>query len=99
MRQANHPAKVVVEFVLLMQWNHTNYKGGVVVKVYLKDDAKIPHAVTLTIGTSPKVKSFSFQVYCLCKKDVTPLQDEDPLPKEGPIHPLPYEAPCWMGPV
>ncbi|CAL4922344.1 unnamed protein product [Urochloa decumbens] len=53
----------------------------------------------MSLGTQPRATSFSFQVYSLCQKDVTFLPDEDPIPEQGPMYPLPFEAPRWMGPV
>ncbi|CAN6311658.1 unnamed protein product [Urochloa humidicola] len=99
LRQANHLAKAVAGFGLLSHWHQTNYKARVVVKVYLNDGARIPQAVTMTLGSQPRARSSSFQVYSLRQKDVTFLPDEDPIPEQGPMYPLPFEAPRWMSPV
>lgn len=89
---------MVAGFGMLMRWHQTNYKARLVVKVYLKDDEKIPQAMTMTMGNPPRARSFSFQVPALCSKDIIVLADEDPVPKNSPMHPLPFEAARWMGP-
>ncbi|CAN6363412.1 unnamed protein product [Urochloa humidicola] len=71
LREAQYIDKAVAGFGLLMQWHDTNYKGRVVLKVYLKNEAKIPQAVTMTLGNPHQAKSYSFQVYKLIAKDVT----------------------------
>uniref|UniRef100_K3ZZU5 Uncharacterized protein n=1 Tax=Setaria italica TaxID=4555 RepID=K3ZZU5_SETIT len=91
-------AKAVAGFGLLRYWHDTNYRAIIVVRVFLHDDAKIPHDVTVSVGLPSCVRSWTCPIFALKKKNVTMLADEDPVPEYGPMHPLPAAALCWMGP-
>lgn len=91
-------AKAVADFGLFRYWHDTNYLARIVVRVLLKDDAQIPHDVTVSVGMLPHLRSSTCPVFALKRKNVTVLPDEDELPDVGPLHPLPVGPPRWMGP-
>jgi hypothetical protein len=82
-------AKAVEGFGLLRYWHDKNYKAHIVVKVLLKDDAQIPHDVTVTVGLPPTMRSWTSPVFALKRKNATLLQDEDELPELGPLQSAP----------
>lgn len=90
-------AKAVAGFGLLRYWHDTVNKARVVVKVNLKEDSDIPHGVLVTAGVRPRTRSWTCPVFALKHKDVVALPDEDPIPPNGPLFPLSYYAPRWMG--
>lgn len=81
-----------------LRWHDTNYHASIAVRIYLNDDANIPHDVTVSVGLPPRVRSWTCPIFALKKKNTTFLADEDPFPPKGPLHPLPMDAPHWMGP-
>jgi hypothetical protein len=91
-------AKPVAGFGLLRYWHDTNYMARIVVRVILKEDAGIPHDVSISVGRPPLMKSWTCPVFALKCKNVTLLADEDELLADGLLHPLPVGPPCWMGP-
>lgn len=90
--------KVVSGFGLLRYWHDTNYRARIVVKVLLNDDAKIPHDVVVTMGSNSRIWSWTYPIYALKRSNRTMLGDEDQVPPEGPLHPLPVGPSCWIGP-
>lgn len=71
----------------------------VIVKAVLHDDKRIPPDVVVSSGFGPRTKSFTAPVYVLSRKDMVVVEDEQPVPPIGLAHPLPPEAPRWMGPI
>jgi hypothetical protein len=49
-------AKAVAGFGLLCYWHDTNYMARIVVRVILKEDAQIPHDVTMEVGMPPTMR-------------------------------------------
>jgi hypothetical protein len=90
-------AKAVAGFGLFWYWHDTNYMARIVLRVLLKEDAQIPHDVTVSLGMPPRMRSWTCLVFSLKRKNVTVVPDEDELSAEGPLHPLPVGAPRWMG--
>nr|TKW32650.1 hypothetical protein SEVIR_2G181600v2 [Setaria viridis] len=80
-----------------LRWHDTNYHARIAVRIYLNDDAKILHNVVVSVGLPPRVRSWTCPIFALKKKNATFLADEDLVPPEGPLHPLPMDAPHWMG--
>lgn len=89
--------KAVAGFGLLGYWHDTVNKFRVVVMVNLKVDADIPHGVVVSARVPPCTRSWTCPMFTFKRKDVVALPDEDPIPPNGPLFPLPYFAPRWMG--
>ena len=68
------------------------------VKVYLNDDAKIPDSVKVNAGLPNNGRSWTVSVFVLKKKSVPELPDEEAVVTQGPLHPMPVQAPRWTGP-
>lgn len=92
-------AKAVSGFGLLRYWHDTKNIERVVARMLLHDDAKIPHDVTIAVGLPPRIRSWTCPVFILKKKGATLLADEDPVLLDGVLHPLPPDAPRWIGPI
>jgi hypothetical protein len=92
-------AKAMAGFGLLRSWHETKNIEHIVAKVNLHDDAKVPQAVTVGVALPERIKTWTCPVFVLKKKGVTMLGDEDPMPMEGLLHPLPASAPRWRGPT
>nr|TKW00351.1 hypothetical protein SEVIR_8G103100v2 [Setaria viridis] len=90
-------AKAVVGFGLLHYWHDTNNIAIVVAKVNLNDGAKIPHGVLVSARVPSLVRSWMCPVFVLKQKGVTMLPDEDPIPPNGSLFPLPPLAQRWRG--
>ena len=69
-----------------------------VVKVYLNDDANIPDSVKVNAGLPNNGRSWTVSVFVLKKKSVPELPDEEAVVTQGPLHPMPVQAPRWTGP-
>nr|TKW21483.1 hypothetical protein SEVIR_4G121900v2 [Setaria viridis] len=89
--------KAVADFGLLHYWNDTNNLARIVAKINLFDGAKIPHGVLVSTSIPLKTRSCMYLVFVLTNKGITMLADEDQLPADGPLFPLPMQAPRWMG--
>jgi hypothetical protein len=92
-------AKAVSSFRIMVHWHEPKNLARVVVKIYLNDDAKILASVKANAGVPPKGRSWTFPYYVLKRQNVPVLQDEEAFVTTGPLHPLPPQAPRWMGPV
>lgn len=90
-------AKAVSGFGIMVDWHENNNLARVVVKVYLNDDAKIPDSVKVNAGLPQKGRSWTVPCYVLKKQNVAELQDEEAFVTVGPLHPVPPQAPHWMG--
>lgn len=90
-------SKAVAGFGLLRYWHDTNNEARIVAKINLSENAKIPHAVLVSAGLPPKTRSWMCPVFVLKHKNVTMLGDEGVIPSNGPLFPLPLQAPRWLG--
>ncbi|CAO2149589.1 unnamed protein product [Urochloa humidicola] len=91
------PSTAVSGFGLLRYWHDTMNVARIVAKVNLHDDAKILHGVILSAGVPPKSRSWMCLVFALKKKSVTMLANQEPIPPNGPLFPLPPFANRWKG--
>ncbi|CAN6311229.1 unnamed protein product [Urochloa humidicola] len=91
--------KSLAGFGQLLHVHRSSSLARLIVKVLVNQDADVPDSITLSVGTYPHVRSWTVPVYLLSATDVVLGGDEDPIPVEGPTHPLPHPAPGWMGPV
>jgi hypothetical protein len=92
-------AKAISSFGIMVHWHEPENLARVVAKIYLNDDAKIPASVKANAGVPPKGRSLTVPYYVLKRQNVPVLQDEEAFVMTGPMHPLPPQAPRWMGPV
>lgn len=99
LRSAPLIAKAVSTFGIMVDWHDFGNLARVVVKVYLNDDAKIPNSVKVNVGLPSKGRSWTVPVFVLKKKSVPEMQDEEGFVTEGPLHPMPAQAPRWTGPT
>ncbi|OEL19441.1 hypothetical protein BAE44_0019540 [Dichanthelium oligosanthes] len=90
-------SKAVASFGLLRYWHDTSNNARILVKVHQNDDTKIPHDVVVSAGLPPRARSWTCPAFVLKRKGVTKLGDEDQFQPVGPLHPLPVDAPRWMG--
>ncbi|CAN6179774.1 unnamed protein product [Urochloa humidicola] len=91
--------KSLAGFGQLLHVHRSSSLARLIVKVLVNQDADVPDSITLSMGTYPRVRSWTVPVYLLSATDVVLGGDEDPIPVEGPTHPLPHPAPGWMGPM
>ncbi|CAL4979205.1 unnamed protein product [Urochloa decumbens] len=85
-------------FGQLLHVHRSSNESRLVVRVLVNKDADVPDSVTLSVGTYPRVRTWTVPVFVLSATDVILGGDEEPLP-DGPTHPLPNPAPGWMGPL
>lgn len=69
-----------------------------IVKVVLHDDRQVPPDV-LSMGSGQNAKIWTVPVYILSRQDMIIAPDEQPIPPNVLAHPVPPEAPRWMGPI
>lgn len=88
-------AKVVSGFGILVDWYDTLTR--IVAKVYLSEFAKIPSSVKVNAGLSQKGRSWTLPCYVLKKSNLVPPPDKEAFVTLGPLHPVPVQAPHWIG--
>ncbi|CAN6373518.1 unnamed protein product [Urochloa humidicola] len=84
-------------FAQLLHIHISTTVSRLIVKVLINKDADVPDSITVSVGTQPKVRSWTVPIYLLSATDIVLGGDEAPLPADGPTHPLPHPAPGWMG--
>lgn len=90
-------AKAVSGFEILVYWHETDNLARVIAKVYLNEDTKIPDSVKVNAGLPQKGHSWIVPYFVLKKKNATAPLEEEAFVTEGPLHPVPPQAPCWLG--
>ena len=90
-------AKAVSGFGILVYWHETDNLARVVAKVYLNDDAKIPDSVKVNAGLPQKGRSWTVPCFVLKKKNASTPPQEEAFVTVGPLHPVPPQAPQWLG--
>ncbi|KAF8720712.1 hypothetical protein HU200_023615 [Digitaria exilis] len=91
--------KSLVSFGQLIHVHKSSTLSRLVVRVLVNKDSDVPDSVTLSVGTYPRVRTWTVPIYLLCANDVVLGGDEEPIPVDGPTHGLPHPAPGWLGPV
>ena len=90
-------AKAVSGFSIMVDWHETDNLARVVVKVYLNDDAKILDSVKVNVGLPQKGRSWTMPCFVLKKKNASAPPEEEAFVTVGPLHPVPPQAPRWLG--
>ncbi|CAO2188695.1 unnamed protein product [Urochloa humidicola] len=88
--------KALSGFAILKHIHRSSNVARVVVKVLVNKIEDIPDAIVVSPGDSPRAPSWTVPVFLLHSSNLTALGDEDAPPHEGPLHPLPENAPGWM---
>ncbi|CAO2200609.1 unnamed protein product [Urochloa humidicola] len=91
--------KSVSGFGQLIHVHRSSSVARVICRVLVNKDADVPDSVTVSMGTFPRVHTWTVPVFLLSTTDVVMGGDEEPIPVTGPTHPMPHQAPGWMGPV
>lgn len=61
--------------------------------VLVNKDNDVPDSVTLSVGTYPRVHTWTVPIFLLSANDVVLGGDEEPVSVAGPTHPMPHPAP------
>ncbi|CAO2206063.1 unnamed protein product [Urochloa humidicola] len=85
-------------FAQLLHVHRSSTASRLIVKFLVNKAAVVSDSLTLSVGTYPRVRSWTVSVNLLSASDVVLGGDEAPLPRDGPVHPIPHPAPSWMGP-
>ncbi|CAO2180138.1 unnamed protein product [Urochloa humidicola] len=91
--------KSVSGFGQLLHVHRSSSVSRVVARVLVNKDADVPDSLTVSVGTLPHVHTWTVPVFLLSATDVVLGGDEEPIPVDGPTHPMAHPAPGWMGPV
>ncbi|CAN6343856.1 unnamed protein product [Urochloa humidicola] len=95
----NLVAKSLAGFAQLLHVHNSSSDSRLVVKALVNKDSDVPDRVTVSAGLSPLAKTWTVPIFLLNASDVVMGGDEDPIPVDGPTHPMPnHPAPGWMGP-
>ncbi|CAO2189797.1 unnamed protein product [Urochloa humidicola] len=95
----NLVAKSLASFAQLLHVHNSSSDSRLVVKALVNSDSDVPDSVTVSAGLSPLAHSWTVPIFLLNASDVVMGGDEDPIPVEGPTHPMPHhQVPSWMGP-
>ncbi|CAO2168125.1 unnamed protein product [Urochloa humidicola] len=90
--------KSIAGFGQLLHVHGSSSLARLIVKVLVNKDADIPESITVSAGTDPRIRTWTVPIFLLQASDVVLGGDEQPLPVDGPIHPITPPAPRWMGP-
>ncbi|CAN6230933.1 unnamed protein product [Urochloa humidicola] len=90
--------KSIAGFGQLLHVHNSSSLCRLIVKVLVNKDSDVPESITLAAGSEPRIRTWTVPVYLLKVSDVVLGGNEQPLPEDGPIHPMPNRAPRWMGP-
>ncbi|CAN6252337.1 unnamed protein product [Urochloa humidicola] len=90
--------KSLAGFCQLISVHRSSSMARLIVRVLINKDANIPDSITISVGTLPRIRTWTVPVYLLHASDAVLGGDEEPLPVDGPTHPMPFPEPGWMGP-
>ncbi|CAN6328612.1 unnamed protein product [Urochloa humidicola] len=89
--------KALSGFAILKHVHRSSNVARLIVKVKINREEDVPDEIVVSPGDSPRAPSWTVPVYILYACGPTLLADEDALPPDGSLHPLPHPAPHWMG--
>lgn len=92
-------ARAISNFAVLNHVHESVIQARVIVQAVLHDERRIPPDVVVSTGTGPRTESFTVPVYVLSSQNAVAIEDEQPIPPQGPPHPIPPPAPRWIGTV
>ncbi|CAN6347720.1 unnamed protein product [Urochloa humidicola] len=88
--------KALAGFAILKHVHRSSNVARLIVKVMINKEDDVPDEIVVSPGDSPRAHSWTVPVYILFATDLAMLADEDALPPDGCLHPLPHPAPHWM---
>lgn len=91
--------KSLASFGQLIHVHKSSTLARLIVRVLVNKDSDVPDSVTLSVGTYPRVRTWTVPVFLLCANDVVLGGDEDSVPVDGLTHGMPHPTPGWLGPV
>ncbi|TVU13907.1 hypothetical protein EJB05_37343, partial [Eragrostis curvula] len=90
-------ARAVCSFATLTHLHESDNPSRVIVRVLVRAEADVPDDITVTAGEGPSMRSWTVPMDILSGHFVQVPADEDELPPEGPLHPIPPQPLRCLG--
>lgn len=89
-------SKSIYNFAQLLYVHESVTVARIIVKALVNKEQDTPDDIVVSAGEGPCICSFTVPIFILSPTDVVVGADEQPPPNDGPAHPMPHPAACWM---
>jgi hypothetical protein len=96
-RSTSAIAKAVFGFGMLRHVHESEVMARVVIKACMNAESQVPPSVAVCVGEGPWICTWTILVFILSTSSTTTLAHEDEFCPFHLLHPLPPQAPHWMG--
>ncbi|OEL24731.1 hypothetical protein BAE44_0014248 [Dichanthelium oligosanthes] len=94
-RDASEIEKSLVGFGILKHVHRSTNIAHVIVKMLVNKEDDVLDEIVVSPGDSSRAPSWTVRVFILHACDLAVAADEDALPPDGPLHPMPHLEPHW----